>query len=545
MTRPGGQQRPKVRHPSRLRAAALAGLLLLVLPAASSPPASGVERLLADLRGIYPRSVEPWERWRRPTVPMPDGREVPREEAFRDDPDFVAAARVLLSSQTGDDAPLGAWLLGTSLPARLQEAEPVLVEALSHPDRRAAFEAASALAGRATSNGRAALSRAAHRSPYPEVRAAAAWATRVRPDGGGVGAAPLDGEAGVAVPLPLGSRFRRGVSWWRSERRQDAGAASFRHLASLGVNWVSIHTWDPLQRSLDDPVLAPPARHSGLRDLPALVRSAHAEGLAVMVKPHLEMRGYRPTPEESRTLRGADAEARRRLITRIDGLSARAAGGHNRLTMRSGADWRRWFEEYEAYILPYARDAQASGADMFCVGRELDSTVLRREADWRRLIAKIRTEFRGPLVYSANFDTWEGIGFWDALDFIGVSAYFPLSERDDPSVDDLEAGWARALGPLEKASGRWGRRVLLTEAGFPSIASAARSPWREEKTAADVWLQSRCYEATLRALAERPWIEGAFFWLWERSSKPPFRDPSHTIVGKPAAFTMARWYSAR
>ncbi len=77
------------------------------------------------------------------------------------------------------------------------------------------------------------------------------------------------------------------------------------------------------------------------------------------------------------------------------------------------------------------------------------------------------------------------------------------------------------------------------------MPSAARAPWKEEKVPADVWLQARCHEATLSAIAERPWIEGAFFWLWERSSPPPFRDPSHTIVGKPATFTMARWYSAR
>jgi hypothetical protein len=213
--------------------------------------------------------------------------------------------------------------------------------------------------------------------------------------------------------------------------------------------------------------------------------------------------------------------------------------------MRSEADWRRWFESYAAYVLPYARDAQAAGADLFCVGREMDSTVVEREADWRALVARIRKDFHGPLTYSANFDTWQGIGFWDALDFIGVSAYFPLSDRPDPALADLEAGWDRALGPLEQASRRWGRPVLLTEAGFPSIASAARAPWREERTAADVWLQARCYEATLRALARRPWIEGAYFWLWERTAPPPFRDPSHAIVGKPASFTLARWYAAR
>jgi hypothetical protein len=285
------------------------------------------------------------------------------------------------------------------------------------------------------------------------------------------------------------------------------------------VTWVSIHTWDPLQRGLDDPVLAPPDRHFGFRDLSALVRAAHAAGLRVMVKPHLEMRR----------------------------VGAWMAGGehlqHNRIAMRSEADWRAWFASYAGYVLPYAREARAAGADLFCVGRELDSTVVRREADWRALLARVRAEFPGPLTYSANFDTWEGIRFWDALDFIGVSAYFPLSDRPDPAPADLEAGWDRALAPLERAARRWGRPVLLTEAGFPSIPSAARAPWREERTAADVWLQARCYEATLRAVSRRPWIEGAFFWLWERTSPPAFRDSSHAIVGKPATFTMARWYA--
>ena len=55
-----------------------------------------------------------------------------------------------------------------------------------------------------------------------------------------------------------------------SEGRRDSGEASFRRLASLGVTWVSIHTWDPLQRGLDDPVFAAADRHFGFRDLGAL-----------------------------------------------------------------------------------------------------------------------------------------------------------------------------------------------------------------------------------------------------------------------------------
>ena len=79
--------------------------------------------------------------------------------------------------------------------------------------------------------------------------------------------------------------------------------------------------------------------------------------------------------------------------------------------------------------------------------------------------------------------------------------------------------------------------------GLPLDPERRAGPLARGAHRADVWLQARCYEATLRALARRPAIEGVYFWLWERSSPPPFRDPSHAIAGKPAAFTMARWFS--
>jgi len=494
------------------RGARLVALVFVVMlhPAATRGP-DPRERLAAELRRVYAPPVGPEERWRRrAAVRLPDGRELERSLAYRDDPGFVAAASWLVASRARDDAPLGAWLLGGVLEARRAEAEPALALALAHPDERVAFEAARALGAAGAAASLEPLTRVAREAASPDVRTAAGWA-----------AAELARRAGSGLELrhapdatPLAPGFRRGVSWWMSESRQDHGAASFRRLASLGVTWVSLHTWDPLQRRLDDPLFADPGRRHGFRDLGALVESAHAAGLRVMVKPHLEMSGF-------------------------------DASDHNRIAMRTSRDWKRWFESYRGYILPFAREAQQAGADMFCVGRELDSTVLAREADWRELVVRVRAEFRGPLTYSANFDTWHGIGFWDALDFIGVSAYFPLSDRVDPGLAELEAGSERALAPLAAAARRFARPVLLTEAGFPSIPNAARAPWREERVAADVWLQARCYEATLRALARQPAVEGVFFWLWEHTSDPPFRDASHAIVAKPASFAMMRWYRAR
>lgn len=494
------------------------GLGLTACRARTSDPEAA---LAGQLRQLYAPPAAPWERWRRrQTVRLPDGREVAREEAFRDDARFPAACRLLLASRSGDEASLGAWLLGTVPAARADEVEPALVEALAGADARAAFEAALSLERIGGRTAVPALERAASSGATPELRTAAQVAIeqieRSHPG-------PSDGRAdairekalasAASVRSPrLAPSFRRGVCWWWSEAGSDAGASSFRRLRALGVTWVSIHTWDPLQRGLHDPVFADPRHPFVLGNLEAIVKNAHEAGLAVMLKPHLEMRG-----------RGE-------------------SGDHNRIEMETDAAWGQWFRSYEAYLLPYARAARATGADAFCVGRELDTSVIRREADWRRIIARVREAYPGPLAYSANFDTWPAVGFWDALDFIGVSAYFPLSDRPDPSLDDLAAGWERALGPLEEASRRYHRPVLFTEVGYPSVPDAARAPWRETRLPADVWLQARCYDATLRAVAQRPWIAGAFFWLWDRSAEPAFRDPSHTLPGKPAAYVMARWF---
>src|SRR3712207_7500073 len=42
--------------------------------------------------------------------------------------------------------------------------------------------------------------------------------------------------------------------------------------------------------------------------------------------------------------------------------------------------------------------------------------------------------------------------FWDAVDYIGVLAYFPLSKSVDPAPAELAAAWQKWAGDLEKFS---------------------------------------------------------------------------------------------
>jgi hypothetical protein len=58
-----------------------------------------------------------------------------------------------------------------------------------------------------------------------------------------------------------------------------------------------------------------------------------------------------------------------------------------------------------------------------------------REDEWRALISNIRKVYSGKLIYAANFhEEYEHVKFWDALDYIGVQAYFSLAIKQEGNV---------------------------------------------------------------------------------------------------------------
>ena len=105
--------------------------------------------------------------------------------------------------------------------------------------------------------------------------------------------------------------------------------------------------------------------------------------------------------------------------------------------------------------------------EALAIGTELHRTTVERDADWRRLIAKIRTIYSGDLTYAANWwREYEEIRFWDVLDFIGIQAYFPLTDSESPTLEQLTEGWAQHLAPIEAIQKRFGKPVLFTEIGY-------------------------------------------------------------------------------
>jgi len=96
--------------------------------------------------------------------------------------------------------------------------------------------------------------------------------------------------------------------------------------------------------------------------------------------------------------------------------------------------WSEWFSFYTAFLTHYAEIAEETGCEMFCMGCEMCGTE-RKTSYWRTLIKKVREVYTGPLVYNTNHGKENNIDWFDDLDYIGTSAYFPVGKRPGASKD--------------------------------------------------------------------------------------------------------------
>ncbi len=187
--------------------------------------------------------------------------------------------------------------------------------------------------------------------------------------------------------------------------------------------------------------------------------------------------------------------------------------------------WRRFFADHTRWIVAHAKLAETAGLPLLAIGVELDATT-HREADWRRMIAAVRKVYRGKLTFASNWDSYERIRFWDALDYIGVQAYFPLGGEGTQPKKTLEASWDRHLSSLKAASKKWSKPVLFTEIGYNRSSSAASKPWdasvddsRESRA-----LRRLLMEVALDKTKAAPFIHGMWWWKWIPGWAPWERD---------------------
>lgn len=207
-------------------------------------------------------------------------------------------------------------------------------------------------------------------------------------------------------------------------------------------------------------------------------------------------------------------------------------------------DWKEWWSQYRDIIRYFADLAKEGGADTFLVGSELVSTE-RNTAEWLKVIELARKHFPGRLGYSANWDHYKPIQFWDKLDVIGMTSYYTLAKRRGPTIEEIAETWEPIRNEILAWREKMNKPLILTEVGWCSQEGAATAPWNyyqnQRATEAGHEEQRRLYEGFLKAWDGAPGVEGFIWWEW---TAPGGKDDyGYTPRGKPAELVLRRWLS--
>jgi len=293
--------------------------------------------------------------------------------------------------------------------------------------------------------------------------------------------------------------FQKGVNYTAEFPYNYDSAGARRMLETLpqyGINAIALMPYGWSARGKPEVHLQGEGGWESDEGIAQLSRVAHAHGMKVMLKP-------------------AIWEA------------------HN-LEFSSAHDRAQWFDQYGTFLEHYARLARQIHADLLCIGGEFVH-LTPYDAEWRKLIARARELYPGPLVYAANHGTeFDNITFWDALDYIGLQEYYSLP--DDLGTDAL-------VHNVEAVQQKFGKPVIFTEVGFPSLEGANRQPWDDNgRRTVSPTAQALCTEAILRAFYTRPWFQGMYWWRLETNGSGGPEDTSHSLWNKPALEVIKRWY---
>ena len=310
--------------------------------------------------------------------------------------------------------------------------------------------------------------------------------------------------------------------------RRPPESGTLEDLRELGVSHVTLIPFG-YQRAFDIAAISfDPSRRwftesdSGITDI---ARRARSMGMGTILKPHIWV-GHYSTDGQNRHEIGFDSEEA----------------------------WQAWERDYLRFILHYADLAQSIRADVFVVGTELAKTAVERAPFWRRVVEEVRSVYDGKLTYAANwYREYESVSFWSELDFIGVQAYFPLSDQNRPDVATLRVGWAPYKKALVELSERYRRPILFTEIGYRSVTGSAIEPWRwasrqeAQLVEPDFQVQADLYRAFFVEVWPQPWFAGASIWRWHTApeSRTPVRAIDFTPQNKPALDVLkAAWVDA-
>jgi len=290
-----------------------------------------------------------------------------------------------------------------------------------------------------------------------------------------------------------------------------------KHLNNIGYNFLQLNTFAYMSERKQtkvhvggDPSMAP-------RFVESEIENVHKMGFKVMLKPHIWIGGGDFDPDNWRS-----------KIDFVDPMER-----------------QKWFSSYEDFILAEAELAETTSTEMLVVGTELVG-VSKYTDEWRKIIEKIRKIYSGKLTYAAEGMNAQNIEFWNSLDYIGIDAYFPLTDKADPSLDELSEGWKNYEPQIKELSDKYDKQIIFTEIGFKSVKGTAIKPWQWElEGETSQQEQALAFQSASIAFKDKPYLAGIFIWKYftdMNSYEKRNNEKGFTPYSKEAEKVISQWF---
>ncbi|MEQ8475137.1 hypothetical protein [Fulvivirga sp.] len=297
--------------------------------------------------------------------------------------------------------------------------------------------------------------------------------------------------------------------------RNEISSDELMPLRAVNTGWIAVIPYAFTREEEGEIFFHHTRQHWGesLYGVAKTIEMAHSMNMSVMVKPHVWVRGqgwpgdFQPDSEEK---------------------------------------WKLWETSYTKYILAYAKIADSVNAELFCIGTEFRKAVVQRPEYWKGLISEVKKAYKGKITYAANWDNFENVTFWDQLDYIGIDAYFPVSEEKTPSKDQIKEQWAESKSQLKKLSDKHNKPILFTEFGFQSVDFTADGHWKydQDTLAVNHQAQANAFDATFDTFWKEDWFAGGFVWKWHTNHENigGVACKEFTPQNKPAEGVIKEWF---
>lgn len=195
--------------------------------------------------------------------------------------------------------------------------------------------------------------------------------------------------------------------------------------------------------------------------------------------------------------------------------------------------WSVWFENYMSYIVHFAEIAQKTECEILMIGCEMVQSE-RMESYWRELVRRVRQVYHGPVTYNTDKYQEDVVKWWDCLDIISSSGYYPQDK------------WEENLDRIEQVVKKYNKPFFFAECGCMCREGCTEAPndWTYQGKY-NLQIQADYFKQMFEECSKRSWIEGFGIWAWVNNPQDDEGklDDGYGTYGKPSCQVIKEFYT--